>query len=48
MPFPGTEYRTNAAKWGLTILDEDFVMGRSSSVSFIETEHMSRDEIEQA
>lgn len=46
VPYPGTEYRVNAAKWGLTIVDDEFVTGRLGRSSFVETEHLSREDIE--
>jgi len=48
MPYPGTEYRRNASKWGLSILDGDFVTGRTARASFVATAHLSKEQIEES
>jgi len=46
-PYPGTEYRINASRWGLTIVDHDFITGRmATDSSFIETSYLTRRQIE--
>ena len=45
-PFPGTEFRTHADKWGLTVLDDDFVTGRMAQTCFAETATLSKEESE--
>lgn len=47
MPYPGTEYGDHPDKWGLRIVDEDFVTGRIHSASFLENGALSREEIEE-
>ena len=47
MLYPGSEYQRNAAEWGLSILDEDFVSGRLAGGCFSETAFLSGREIEE-
>lgn len=46
VPYPGTELRMNAPKWGLSILDEDFVTGKMSTDGcFAATSSLSKEQI---
>lgn len=45
-PHIGTEFRINAAQWGLHVLDENFVTGRMAETCFAETEHLSKLDVE--
>ena len=46
VPHLGTEFRTNAVRWGLKIFDEDFVTGRMAETCFAVTEHLTKTDIE--
>jgi len=48
MPYPGSEYGDHPEKWDLTVVDEDFATGRIHSASFLETDSLTRDEIEES